>query len=151
MPDQTESLGRRIAAHRTKLGMTQHELAERIAISRTALSHLELGTSTPSERTIVLLAGLFKLEPRELVAGTSYPVAKADRLPSVTARYTEVEMLIALLERDIAWLDRAGREHAPCMVDEWEARLRAVDEYELDLHERELLRDARRRVRALRA
>jgi len=150
MSDQPENLGRRIAALRTKLGLTQQELAERVAISRTALSHLELGTSTPSERTVVLLAGVFKVEPRELVAVTSYPSAKTERLPSVAARYTEIELLVALLDRDIAWLDRTNGEHDRRVLDEWDARLRAFDDNVLDLHERELLREARRRVRAQR-
>ena len=72
-----------IARLRHELGWTQQELAERLAISRVAVSHLESGTSVPSERTITLLAGVFKLEPHELVADTGYPIAKAERLPVV--------------------------------------------------------------------
>src|SRR4029453_6469131 len=88
---EEELLGRRIADLRAKLGWTQSDLAERLGISRVAVSHLEAGMSPPGERTVALLAGLFKLEPHELVAGTTYPVAKADRLPLVAARYTEAE------------------------------------------------------------
>src|SRR3954463_6472088 len=99
-----EGLGRRIAAHRAKLGFTQQELADRLAVSRTAVSHLEAGMAVPGERTVVLLAGLFKIEPRELVAGTSSPRARAERLPAVAARYTEIELLVALLDNDLAWL-----------------------------------------------
>ena len=40
-------------------------------------------STTPGERTVALLAGLFKIEPHELVAGTDYPLAKAERLPVV--------------------------------------------------------------------
>jgi transcriptional regulator with XRE-family HTH domain len=99
--DATPDLGRRIAALRNGLGWTQQQLAERLGISRAALSHLEAGMSTPGERTVALLAGIFKLEPHELVAGTSYPVAKAERLPVVVTRYTEVELQLRLLERDL--------------------------------------------------
>src|SRR3954452_12050816 len=108
MPDRAvpESLGRRIAGHRAKLGLTQQELADRLAISRVAVSHLESGMSDPGERTVTLLAGLFKVEPYELVAGTNYPAAKTDRLPVVATRYTEVELQLELLDRDLAWLDR---------------------------------------------
>src|SRR3954462_7329033 len=102
---QRESLGRRIAELRAKLGVTQQELAERLAVSRTAVSHLESGMSVPGERTVVLLAGLFKVEPRELVAGTNYPMGKSERLPAVAARHTEVEHLVALLDNDFAWLE----------------------------------------------
>jgi transcriptional regulator with XRE-family HTH domain len=101
-----ENLGRRLAGHRAALGWTQQELADRIAISRVAVSHLEAGMSVPSERTVVLLAGVFKVDPSELVAGTDYPVAKAERLPVTTSRYTEVELQLALLDRDLAWLGR---------------------------------------------
>jgi transcriptional regulator with XRE-family HTH domain len=98
----SESLGHRIAKHRTELGWTQAELAERVGISRVALSHIESGITNPGERTVALLAGVFKVEPHELVAGTDYPPAKAERLPVVSARYTEVEHRLALLDAQLA-------------------------------------------------
>ena len=150
MRDELENLGRRLADLRGKLGLTQQELAERLAVSRTAVSHLEAGMTVPGERTVVLLAGLFKIEPHVLVAGTSYPPAKAERLPFVAARYTELELLVALLDNDLAWLERTGDDHQRKVLDEWEARLSSVDEHAHDLRERELLREARGRVRARR-
>ena len=96
-----ESLGQRIAKHRTELGWTQAELAERVGISRVALSHIEAGISNPGERTVALLAGVFKVEPHELVVHTDYPRAKAERLPLVSARYTEVEHQLALLDAQL--------------------------------------------------
>jgi transcriptional regulator with XRE-family HTH domain len=93
-----EGLGHVIAKCRGELGWTQAELAERVGISRVALSHIEAGISTPGERTVALLAGVFKVEPHELVARTDYPTAKAERLPVVAARYTEVEHQLALLD-----------------------------------------------------
>lgn len=86
---------------------TQQQLADRLGISRVAVSHLETDLNTPGERTIALLAGLFRLEPHDLVAGTSYPRAKADRLPVVVNRWTEVEHQLTLLDRDLWWLDGA--------------------------------------------
>src|SRR5688572_22275353 len=106
--DLLESLGQRIARLRARRGWTQEGLAERLAASRVAVSHFEMGLALPSERTVVLLAGLFKLEPHELIAGTSYPTAKAERLPPVACRHTEVELQLALLRRDLEWLARAG-------------------------------------------
>jgi transcriptional regulator with XRE-family HTH domain len=146
-----ESLGRRIADCRAKLGLTQQELAERLAVSRTAVSHLEAGMTVPGERTVVLLAGLFKVEPRELVAGTTYPVGKAERLPAVAARYTEVELVLALLERDLVWLERTGGHDDRRLFDEWEARLRAIDGDSLDQRERELVREASALIRSRRS
>jgi transcriptional regulator with XRE-family HTH domain len=97
MVEPPESLGRRIAARRNELGWTQQELADRLGVSRAAVSHLEGGLNIPGERTVTILAGLFKCEPHELVAGTSYPSAKAERLPVVACRYTEVELQLRLL------------------------------------------------------
>jgi transcriptional regulator with XRE-family HTH domain len=135
----TENLGRRIADLRSKLGWTQQELAERIGVSRVALSHVEAGMSDPGERTVTLLAGVFKIDPHELVAGTNYPPAKADRLPLVTARYTEVELQLVLLERDL--------ERGDVDVVVWDARLAALFDGAHDGRERGLVEGARRRLR----
>lgn len=158
MPGLGETLGQRIARLRGRLSWTQQELADRLAISRVAVSHLEMGISVPSERTITLLAGVFHLEPPELVEGTAYPDAKAERLPAVTARYSEVELQVALLQRDLAWLERlerdltgAARRSAgsalPALSDrvraEWRRRLADLAARPLDPHERRLLADAR--------
>ena len=101
----SEALGHRIAKHRADLGWTQAELADRAGISRVAMSHIEAGISNPGERTVALLAGVFKLEPHELVAHTDFPPAKAERLPVVAARYTEVEHQLALLDARLAVVD----------------------------------------------
>jgi transcriptional regulator with XRE-family HTH domain len=146
-PSHHEKLGRRIADLRAKLGWTQQDLADRVGISRVAVSHLEAGMSAPGERTVALLAGTFKLEPHELVAGTDYPLAKADRLPLVTARHTEVELQLALLDNDIAWCERTG-DFSP--LTEWSSRLDALLASAHDQRERAALDDARRRVRRLR-
>jgi len=91
-----ESLGRRIARLRLARGFTQEQLAERAAISRVAVSAIEADMDWPSERTVVLLAGLLKIEPPDLVRDTPYPQAKAERLPEVACRYTEAEMAAAI-------------------------------------------------------
>ena len=57
---------------------------------------------------MALLAGLFRMEPHDLVADTSYPLAKSDRLPVVVARWTEVEHQLALLQRDLWWIDHVA-------------------------------------------
>ena len=125
----SSSLGKRIASFRADVGWTQQDLADRIGISRVALSHLEVGLTVPGERTVALLASVFKVEPHELVAGTGYPVAKAEKLPVVVARYTEIEMQLALLEHDCArGLDR-GRK------DDWVTRLRVLKKEAHDARE----------------
>ena len=131
-----DRLGRRIAQLRNELGWTQQELAERIGISRAALSHLEASMSVPGERTIALLAGVFKLEPHELVAGTDYPVAKSERLPVVVTRYTEVELQLRMLQRE-AQLGVVDE-------DEWDERLRLLAKSTHDRREAAAIENARR-------
>ena len=134
-----DHLGRRIARLRAEVGWTQQELADRLGISRVAVSHLEAGMSVPGERTVTLLAGLFKLEPHELVADTSYPSAKADRLPVVACRYTEVELQLRLFERDL---------ETGTGLRDWPHRLAALEALAHDRRERDALRAARSRLGA---
>ncbi len=142
--DPRESLGRKIARLRSERGWTQEQLAERLAVSRVAVSHIEMGLSVPSERTVVLLAGMFNLEPPQLVAGTSYPDAKRDRLPMTTARYTAIDLLAALLEADIAWV-QAGQTR-PGLRNAWLTRISDAQEACTDLSDMSKLRALQTRV-----
>ena len=128
-----QPLGRRISELRNELGWTQQDLAERLGVSRVAVSHMEAGLSTPGERTVTLLAGLFKVEPVELVAGTSYPMAKAERLPVVACRYTEVELQLRMLAAD--------EERGTVDVVEWRERLKVLAKSTYDRREQEAVAD----------
>ncbi len=119
------NLGRRIAELRGSFGLTQQDVADRLGVSRVAVSHIEAGMSVPSERTVVLLAGLFKVEPHELVDGTTYPIAKAERLPPVATRHTDVELQLALCENDLAWVERTG-DGGRDIADRWRPVLAAL-------------------------
>lgn len=136
---EENTLGRRIASLRAERGWTQNQLALRAAISRVALSHIEAGMSVPSERTVVLLAGLLRVEPHELVSGTTYPMAKADRLPHAAARYTELEHQLALIDVALEGDGDAMRRWSP-ILDELEARA-------VDPEERAQITQARHRLR----
>jgi transcriptional regulator with XRE-family HTH domain len=140
-----ESLGKRIAKLRAGLGWTQQDLADRIAVSRVALSHIESDISVPGERTVALLAGVFQLEPHELVAATTYPVAKADRLPLVVTRHTEVELQVRLLDRDLELADRFGDAS---LLDGWADRLAVLRRTTVDRRQLELLGQAAARLRS---
>jgi transcriptional regulator with XRE-family HTH domain len=122
-----ESFGRRVAKQRAELGWTQGRLAERVGLSRVALSHIEANLTVPSERTVTLLAGVFGCEPGALAAGTDYPPAKAERLPLVTARHTEVDHQLAVLDAVLATVARIptpDRDRLAADVRaEWRARL----------------------------
>ncbi len=145
-----ETLGSRLSRLRATQGWTQQELADRVADSRVAVSHFEMDLAVPSERTIALLAGVFKLEPLALVAGTYYPPGKAERLPPVVARYTEIEKELCLLERDLQWLSRLrDRRLVFDTCHGWLDQLSILDGQAAAKHERRLLDDARERVRAV--
>jgi transcriptional regulator with XRE-family HTH domain len=148
-----ELLGQRIARLRAERGWTQQEIAERLAISRVAVSHVEAGVSVPSERTVTLLAGIFKLDPCDLVAGTSYPDSKAERLPPLACRYTEVELQLALLERDICWLRRLADSPGHTALirttyDHWALALDDLGRAVADRHEQALIDRARQLLAA---
>jgi transcriptional regulator with XRE-family HTH domain len=140
-----------VAKLRGELGWTQAQLAERVAVSRVALSHVEANVSVPSERTVTLLAGVFGREPHELVAGTDYPPAKAERLPLVVARHTEVDHQLAVLEELLAFAERVpapGRDRlAADLRHEWRDRLTALLAQTPDIDERHRLRSALRALR----
>jgi transcriptional regulator with XRE-family HTH domain len=131
-------LGERIAALRAGRGWTQNDLAARAAISRVALSHIEAGMSTPGERTVVLLAGLLRVEPHDLVEGTTYPIAKAERLPPAAPRYTELEHQLGLLD-----LALTG---CPDPVERWSVVLDELEAGTFDPAERSRIAQARQRL-----
>lgn len=133
-----------MAKLRADLGWTQARLAERIAISRVALSHVEAGISVPGERTVTLLAGVFSQEPHELVAGTDYPLPKVERLPLTAARHTEVEHQLATLGAVLDVVDRVPpplrHRLARDVRDQWRVRLAGVLHRTQDPDERRRLR-----------
>lgn len=144
-----ESIGQRIARYRSKNGWTQEKLARRIAVSRVAISHLEMGLSIPSERTIALLASVFKIAPHEFVSATSYPQAKADRLPVTVAWYTQRDQQMSLLNRDLLWLQRIAdslerQRLSAHLVEEWLPQLNVWLNECCDVGERQEYSDLRR-------
>ena len=113
-----------------------------------AVSHIEMDLTIPSERTITLLAGIFKLSPHEVVEGTTYPRAKAERLPATAYCYTKLELELRLLENDLAWLERLeGAGEMPQLArrvqEKWAARLLEWNEQALDEAEQGILAEAR--------
>jgi transcriptional regulator with XRE-family HTH domain len=134
-----------VAKHRAELGWTQARLAERVGLSRVAVSHVEAGLTVPSERTVILLAGIFGREPHELTGGTDYPQAKAERLPLVAARHTEVDHQLLVLEAVMELLDRLPADRSTDRLrrdvrDEWQARLRHLADHTPDPTDRTRLR-----------
>jgi transcriptional regulator with XRE-family HTH domain len=146
-----ESVGQRIARYRSQNDWTQEQLAERIAVSRVAISHLEMGLSIPSERTVLLMASAFKCMPQDLVAGTTYPQAKAERLPTSVAWYTYMDNQQSILRRDLLWLARLenSTEHekaAAQVVEEWLPQILSWIDHCFDEEERKELLSLREQL-----
>lgn len=149
-----EPTGKRIARLRAERGWTQQSLSQRLAISRVAISHMEMDLTIPSERTITLLAGVFKITPHELVEGTTYPLAKAEKLPLTACSYTSLELDLALLENDLSWLERLNRAadwlgYANLVKERWQESLERWSEGSLDAVEREMLQQAQQRLQTV--
>ena len=62
-----DTLGKRIAYHRKNLGLTQEQLAEKLGVSRQAVSKWETGTAEPSTSNLLALAKAFNISPEELL------------------------------------------------------------------------------------
>jgi len=146
-----EPIGKRIARLRAERGWTQQGLSQRLAVSRVAISHMEMDLTIPSERTITLLAGVFKVRPHELVEGTTYPLAKAEKLPLTTCSYTSLELDLSLFENDLRWLERLeginGWAHYADQVKEhWQKRLECWLNGDLEAVEREPVEQALKKL-----
>ena len=116
-------------------------------MSRTALSHLEAGMRVASERTVVILAGVFATPPHELVDGTSYPQAKSDRLPAIVALHTEVDLELALCQAELALLEQlADESRFADDAQQWSARLGQLAKRWPDAVDRRRLADARHAI-----
>ena len=137
---------------RAELGWTQAQLAARVGVSRVALSHIESGITVASERTVALLASVFGWDPPDLVAGTDYPVAKAERLPMTVARHTEVAHQLAILAAVLETIDRVpgqeGARLARDVHDTWRTRLQALLATTADPEDRRRVRTALRDLAA---
>jgi transcriptional regulator with XRE-family HTH domain len=152
---QLETIGRRIARLRQEQGWTQQTLAARLAISRVAVSHFEMDLTTPGERTITLLAGILKLAPHDLVGGTTYPRAKSERLPEVACSYTPLELELALLENDLAWLERIIRQpeferFCEEICGKWISRLEEWSNRSIEERDRQSISAAKEKLSAIR-
>ena len=69
-----ETIGKRIAYLRQKNNWTQQSLANRLAMSRVAISHIEMDLTIPSERSITLMAGI--IQALTFGAGRGYDLSK---------------------------------------------------------------------------
>lgn len=73
-----ETLGKRIAAHRKRLGLTQDQLAEKIGVTAQAVSKWENDQSCPDIATLPCLADIFGITTDELLGVKPRKLAEAE-------------------------------------------------------------------------
>ena len=73
----TLEMANRLVQLRKDQSLSQEELAERLGVSRQAVSKWERGESSPDTDNLIALAGLYGVTLDELVHGTSAPAAPA--------------------------------------------------------------------------
>lgn len=64
-----KQIGKNIKKYRMKMGMTQDQLAEKLCVTRQAVSNWETGKTQPSIETLTALASLFGICVEELIYG----------------------------------------------------------------------------------
>lgn len=72
------TLGERIAYYRGALGLSQGELAEKLGVSRQAVSKWETDAGLPDLDRLIALSGLYNITLDELVKGSAPSPAPAD-------------------------------------------------------------------------
>ena len=72
------TLGERIAYYRGALGLSQGELAEKLGVSRQAVSKWETDAGLPDLDRLIALSGLYNITLDELVKGAAPSPAPAD-------------------------------------------------------------------------
>ena len=68
----TRTVGRAIARHRQRAGLTQEQVAERLGIGNEAVSRIERGVVMPTVARLVELAGIFGCDVADLLTETSH-------------------------------------------------------------------------------
>lgn len=69
-------LPRRLRSLRDKLGLEQHEVAARLGVDKTLVSHWETGARRPRVETLPALTALYKTTVSALVVGVNWPEVK---------------------------------------------------------------------------
>ena len=67
---EMKDIGKRIHRKRIEKGWCQEELAEKLSVSRQAVSKWEIGSSDPSTTNLIALAKLFGVTAEELLKET---------------------------------------------------------------------------------
>ena len=95
-------LSQKLKELRKKQGLTQLELAERLFVSRQAISGWEAGTSRPSTENLQSLSRLFNIPLETLLDDTAEaePAAAPEKLPAEEQAKEQVKLLSVKLDEE---------------------------------------------------
>ena len=96
-----------IAQLRTKNGMSQAELAEKVFVTRQAVSRWETGETQPNTETLKLLSKLFDVSINTLLGSPRQLICQCCGMPlddSVTSRDTDGKFVYTSLDRLVDFL-----------------------------------------------
>ena len=89
-----KQIGKNIKKHRMEKGMTQDQLAEKLNVTRQAVSNWETGKTQPSIETLTALGSLFGISVEALIYGKT---GKMDISPSNTTGFAIIFGALFLL------------------------------------------------------
>ena len=89
-------VGKNIRRYRQQKGLTQDALAERLHVTRQAVSNWETGKNQPDLETLEVLARALDLEPAELICGKKQEYPRFQRKAAVWVIVLGVLALLAL-------------------------------------------------------
>ena len=96
------AVGRAIAKQRTRSGLTQEEVAERLGIGNEAVSRVERGVVVPNIERLVEFASIFGCEAADLLTeASSRPDDQATRISRLLIQLDHEDrlMVVELVER----------------------------------------------------
>lgn len=96
------AVGRAIAKQRTRSGLTQEEVAERLGIGNEAVSRIERGVVVPNIERLVAFAIIFGCEVAELLTEASpRPDDQATRISQLLTplSHDDRQLILGLVER----------------------------------------------------
>ncbi len=105
-PLDKEMIGRRLAAVRTELGLSQAAIAERVGLSKRAYIHYERGEREVPSGLIKALYDLHGIDPVWLMSGTE---AQPQKIKSGLIDFELVDQVVAALDRELAVVGRRMR------------------------------------------
>ncbi|MGH7117833.1 MAG: helix-turn-helix domain-containing protein [Acetobacteraceae bacterium] len=109
-----KGIARRLFAARKKSGLTQAQLGERAGVKQSYIFELEQGTTNITVGTLVKMASVLDLDPRELLPGKPMPaLARAD----VRDLKSMLDRLATAIEERIEQEKRRSRKEAEFLTE----------------------------------